>query len=241
MIRFEMEKRIFACHVNKNLLTELEDYIKNEIPKQINVPKKNFNERYTISIRDKSGQEEIKSISHHSLSLFPDSTNKIEINVRFFQEKEFTLSISFDSEYSKKYKSIKISYEANNAREITLGIYDSLSRIIESHRNQNELFHPTGNIEIFFSVSKFLLILSAFLMLEIYSVLALLFLLIFLITITYSFVGSTFKHYITYETNQYFKLQKSYNVFQYILISIIIGIVLIFVSGVWKNLLTWIK
>ena len=168
-------------------------------------------------------------------------SNKIEIIVRFFKEKEFTLSISFDSEYSKKYESIRISYEGNNAREIVLGVHDGINRIIESHRNQNELFHPTGNIEIFFSVSKFLLILSAFLMLEVNNVLALLFLLIFLITITYSFVGNTFKHYITYETNQYFKLQKSYNVFQNILISIIIGSVLIFVSGVWRNLLAWIK
>ena len=241
MSRFEMEKRIFACHVNKNLLIELEDYIKNEIPKQISVPKKNFNEKYTISIGDKNGKEEIKSISNYSLSSFPDSTNKIEINVRLFQEKVFTLSISFDSKYSKEYESIVISYEANNAREIVLGIHDGINRIIESHRNQNELFHPTGNIEMFFSMFKLLFILSAFFMLEHNIILALIFLLVFLIMIIYSFVGNTFRHYITYETNHYFKLQKSYALFQNILISIVIGIIILFVSGAWKKFLAGVE
>jgi len=241
MSRFAIEKHIFACHVNKNLLNELEDYIKNEIPKLISVPKNNFNEGYTISIRDKSGQEEIKSISNYSLSFFPDSTNKIEISVRFFQEKEFTLSISFDSEYSKKYESIRISYEANNAREIVEGIHGGINRIIESHRNQNELFHPTGNIEMFFSFFKLFFIMFAFFMLDKNVILALIFLLIFLIMITYSFVGNRFRHYITYETNYYFKLQKSYALFQNTLIAIAIGIFLLFITGAWKKFLAWIK
>jgi hypothetical protein len=241
MNRFGIAKPIVACHVNKNLLNELEDYIKNEIPKLIGVSKKNINEKYSIYINDKIGEEEIESISNYSLSVFPDSTKRIEINVRLFLEKYFIFSISFDSEYSRKYESIKISYESNNAREIALGVYEGINRIIESHRNNNEFFHPSLGIESFIYYLKYILLGFSIPMFLINRILFLIPFLIFLGIIIYEFTGKVFKRYITFETNYNTKLQKLFKFYWSSLLSLVLLILGIVIAQNWNRLLNLIK
>lgn len=241
MSRFEIKKRIFACHVSKNLLSQLERYIKDEIPKQISIPKKVIDEDYSLSIRDKSGEEKIRSISSYSFSRFPDSTNKIIFEVFIVVPKYFKILIDIDREYSGKYDSIEISYESNNARETVLGIYEGIKRIIELHRNHNELFHPGLGIETFISAIKYFILILAFTIFQINQILALIFFLMFLVLITYSFIGNVFKQYITYETNYYLKLQKSFYWFLTILLSLALLVIGLFITGFWNKLLVWIK
>jgi len=237
MNKFEIAKPIIACHISKELLNELEKYIRYEIPKQIGVSKETIYEKYSISIQDESGEEKIKEIFNYPLSIFPDSTNKIEIQVYVYQPKDFTFSINFDKEYSGKYNKIRISYESDNARETALGIYEGIKRIIESHRNHNEFFHPSLGIELIIDMTKFLfLYTSFFLIYQKYHVLALISFLIFLGMIIYQFTGNVFKRYITFETNYNSKLQKSFKFYRNVLLSLLFLILGIIITQNWNRL-----
>jgi len=73
MVKYEINEHIPACHINKDFLTKLEDYIKSKIPNLIGISKKILSEKYSITISDEKGKEEIKSISDYTSNLFPDS------------------------------------------------------------------------------------------------------------------------------------------------------------------------
>jgi hypothetical protein len=237
MNKFEIAKPIVACHISKELLIELEKYIRYEIPKQIGISKETIYEKYSISIQDESGEEKIKEIFNYPLSIFPDSTNKIEIQVYVYQPKDFTFLINFDKEYSGKYNKIKISYESDNARETALGIYEGIKRIIESHRNHNEFFHPSLGIEIIIDMTKFLFFYTSFFLIyQKYHILALISFLIFLGMIIYQFTGNVFKRYITFETNYNSKLQKSFKFYRNVLLSLLFLILGIIITQNWNRL-----
>lgn len=241
MSKFEIRKPIIACHVDKDLLNELEKYIKDDISKQISVSKETIYEGYSISIQDEGGEEKIKEIFNYPLSIFPDSINKIKIQVYVFRPKEFTFSIDFDKDYSGKYEKISISYESDNARETALGIYEGIKRIIESHRTNNEFFHPSLGIESFIWVFKFFFLGIAISIFQINHILALISFLIFLSMIVYEFTGNVFKRYITFETNYNSKLQKSFKLCIMSLLSLVFLILGIIITQNLNKILAWFK
>ena len=162
MVKYEINEHIPACHVNKDFLNKLEDYIKSKIPNLIGISKKILSEKYSITISDEKGEEEINSISNYTSNLFPDSIKDIEISVGLFMEKGFRLSINFNKEQLGLYSNnIEISYESKKAREIVLGIYEGIKQIIESYRNHNEFYHLSEENDIFiFPASIFLFYIS---------------------------------------------------------------------------------
>lgn len=241
MNRFEITKPIVACHISKELLNELEKYIRDEIPKQIGVSKETIYEGYSISIKDESGEEKIKEFFNYPLSIFPDSTNEIVIRVYVFRPKDFEFSINFDKEYSGKYNKIRISYESDNARETALGIYEGIKRIIESHRNHNEFFHPSLVIEPLIYISKFPILFLSISIFQRYRIQALILFLIFLGMLIYEFTGNTFKRYITFETNYNSKLQKLFNFYKGGLVSLVLLILGIIIAQNLSRILNWLK
>lgn len=241
MSKFEIKKPIIACHVDKDLLNELEKYIKDDISKQIDISKEIIYEDYSISIQDESGEEKIKGIFSYPLSSFPDSTNKVKIQVIVSRPKYFTIFIDFDKEYSGKYNKISISCESDNARETALGIYEGIKRIIESHRNNNEFFHPSLGIETFIYIFKFFFLGISFSIFQINHILALISFLIFLGMIMYEFTGNMFKRYITFETNYNSKLQKSFKFYIMCLLSLVFLILGIIITQNWNKVLAWFK
>ena len=141
-MKYKINEHIPACHVNKDFLNKLEDYIKSKIPNLIGISKKILSEKYSITISDEKGNEEINSISNYTSNLYPDSIKDIEIKVFIFREKDFQLNINFNKEQLGLYSNnIEISYESKKAREIVLGIHEGIKQIIESYRNHNEFYH----------------------------------------------------------------------------------------------------
>lgn len=236
-----MAKPTFACHVDKNLLKELEIYIKNKIAKQTGASKKIINEKYSISINDKSGLEEMKSISDYSFSLFSDNTRNIEINVHLVFKNNFYLLISFGNEYIKNYSNIKISYESNNPKPIVLDIYEGINKIIESHRNYNEKFHPNLLIETFIETFTFVFLVFAIYFYQVSHIFSLVAFLIFLGMAIYQFIGNKLNKYITFETSYHNRLRGSFRWFaKYIFW--FIGIILsIIITINFNKLSAWFK
>lgn len=52
MARFQLEKQITSCCVNKELLKQLEHFLAIEIPKMIDIPKYKIQESFSLSIID---------------------------------------------------------------------------------------------------------------------------------------------------------------------------------------------
>ena len=227
MSRYNMRENIPACHVNKALLAKLEDYIKNRIPNQIGISKKILAEKYSIIISDVKGSEEKKSISNYASKLFPDSIKDIKIRVVVYVEKYFELTINFNKEQLGNFtNNIEISYESNKAREVVSGINEGIKRTIEEFRNHNEFYHFSPYAQFFTLATSALFIYLSLLTLKDnhYTFCAISFsigVLIFL----YFIIGEIFKPFISFETNHYFRLIKSYTTFKLIVITIIVTIV----------------
>lgn len=243
MREYEIKKYLVACHVSKALLNQLEIYIKNEIPKQIGVSKEIIEEGYSLSIREKTGEEKMKSISDYNISLFPDSTNRIKIDAWISHpEKKFSISIVLDKEHSGKDDSLVISYKSNNAREIVLGIHEGIKRIIEPCRNHNDLFHPNLEYDRVLTATKIFFFIFAIIRIQTNHIIALISFLISLMITIYSFTAKTFRQYITYETNHNSRLKKWYNWFIVGLISFVIMLIGFFIRlNWWDKLLIWLN
>lgn len=238
MVRYEINEHIPACHVNKDFLNQLEDYIKSKIPNLVGISKKVLFEKYSITISDGKGEEEINSISNYTSNLFPDSIKDIEIMVLTYGEKHFRLNMEFskDDIGLSFHNHIQISYESKKAREVVLGIYEGIKRIIEPYKNHNEFYHPSIEETIPFTPAAAALFFyfSLLMFSEKNVVFFIIFLFIGFLLLTYITIGRYFKPYITFETNYYFRVQKSYSTFKAILITIIVAIFIAYMSGVWS-------
>jgi hypothetical protein len=242
-VKYKINEHIPACHVNKDFLDELEDYIKSKIPNLIGISKKILSEKYSITISDEKGKEEINSISNYTSSLFPDSIKDIEINVFIFREKDFQLNINFNKEQLGLYSNnIEISYESKKAREIVLGIHEGIKQIIESYRNHNEFYHLSIYNDIFiYPASAFFFYVSLMMLSKKYFAFFVISFFVGLLILIYSVIGKKFKPFITFETNHYFRVKKSYNAFKAILITILATILITYIMGFWEKLKAWIK
>lgn len=242
-MKYVINQHIPACHVNKDFLNKLEDYIKSKIPNLIGISKKILSEKYSITISDEKGEEEINSISNYTSNLFPDSIKNIKIRVSIFLEKDFHLNVNFNKEQLGLYSNnIEISYESKKAREIVLGIHEGIKQIIESYRNHNELYHLSEHNDIFiFPASIFLFYFSLMMLSDKYYVFFVIFFFAGSLILIYNVIGKKFKPFITFETNHYFRVQKSYNTFKAILIAVIAAIFITYITGVWEKLKAWIK
>lgn len=239
VVKFEINEHIPACHINKDFLIKLEDYIKSEIPSLIGISKKILSEEYSITISDEKGKEEINSISNYASNLFPDSTKNIEIKILVVMEKYFQLNIEFSKEQLGLLFSnnIEISYESKKAREVVLGIYEGIKRIIESYRNHNEFYHLSIGYGILIPLATGLFFYISLMMLSAKNIaFFLVSLFIGLLLLIYIIVGKYFKPSITFETNHYFRVQKSYGTFKTILITILVAIFVSYITGFWEKI-----
>ena len=211
MSKFEIECHIPSCHITKNMIIQLENYLTQEIANILNIPKEIIYEAYNISIQDKIGIEKLKSINDFPFSMFDNNTTEIILSI---MSRNFYLRIAFDKQ--KKYSNFKIECENANARETALSISKGIERIINAHTNNNKLFYPPDILEFILSITFYGVLLlfivnlisgdknnylSEFL-------LSPFFLLILAIFFYYSSLSKLLHPYITFDSNKYISLVK---------------------------------
>jgi len=140
MESFHLEKKITSCFVTKGLLEQLEEFLTKTLPKMTKFKKDEIKERYSISITDNLGTEDLPTISNYSLSLFSDTIRKIQMKIFSFSPTEIRITIVFDKDIL--FSTIAIDLECNNARRTAVLIYEEIKRIISSHSNLNKILHP---------------------------------------------------------------------------------------------------
>lgn len=161
--KFDLEEKIPSCKVTKALLESLEKYIfdrKEEITKQLGTTPSW--DDFEITITDNLGKESIGSTQKLNERFFP-STKKVEISssTKWNNENKLRLNISFSNESFSR-STITITSTSRSARELTVGMHDSLNKLIQTNKTSSWFFHP-GRIDVFIFLVAFVIILAGFL------------------------------------------------------------------------------
>lgn len=211
MSSFELKYRIPSCHVTKNLIIQLEEYLTKEIPNILNIPNENILNSYQISIDDRIGIEKLKSINDFPFSMFDNSTTKIVMKIL---DINFYLRIAFAKD--KHYSEFKIEFEDVNARESTISISKGIERIINTQKNNNHFFYPPTSLDVFLFCGVFFasFIFFSNLISPVEDantskfLLSPIFILILTISIYYYPLSRLLHPYVTFDSNKYITLVK---------------------------------
>ena len=70
MAEFNIEKKIQSCHITKEIISQLEDYITNRVPEIADLDRGDIRRSLSISIEDKIGTQTMSSISEYGFPHF---------------------------------------------------------------------------------------------------------------------------------------------------------------------------
>lgn len=128
--KYNEEKTIPSCHVDKNLLRIIESIFM-KISRDDNISK------YRIKLYDSNGTEELPSMDDYSSEYFPNDTRRISISCSdsSFQD----LSITFDKK--KEESKLEISIIGSQAREDAGRIRAEIMSALDDYRTKNYIFH----------------------------------------------------------------------------------------------------
>ena len=144
MTNFDLERKLPSCHITRGLLESLEKYIlekKKILETEIGSPPST--EDLTFSVTDNLGTESVGSTQQLHSNRFLDSTSGVRIRFRVsWYEKDTSLSVSVHFSEDRYRSSVTVISEGDMARELAVGLYESLSKIIETSKTTNWFFHP---------------------------------------------------------------------------------------------------
>lgn len=211
MSNFELESPLPSCTVTKDMIIQLENYLTEEIPNILNIPRETILNSYEISINDKIGMEKFKSINEFPFSKFDNNTSEIELSM---SNLNFYLRIRFAKD--RMFSKYKIDLNHDNARESTISISKGIDRIINAQKNNNYLFHPSSVLNLILlllSGNGFMLFLINLFIPDEKSQLSELlsspiFLIILVIFIYYSSISKLLHPFITFDSNKHTSLVK---------------------------------
>lgn len=219
--KYKYENSLPACKVDRFLLESIEDYLFDKVPELIKTTKKNLNERLSIRIYDKFGEEEINSISEYSLRTFPDDIQKININLSwndYNKGESLRIWIAFDKESAK----LTVEIEGKNPKEITTGLVNSIKAIVNQNKTLNRIFHlPFILSSIFISIGLLSFWISTFLANKNWKY-SILFLSISLVIGMYFWAFKKLKPYSSFDTIRQAKIDKTANWFFYALLTFVV-------------------
>ena len=151
MAEFDLERKLPSCRVTRSLLESLEKYIlekKKTLENEIGSPPSS--EYLTFSVTDNLGTESVGSTQQLRTDRFLDSTSDVTVKLRAsWYEKNTSLSVSIKFSNDRFRSKVTVVSESDMARELAVGVYQSLSEIIETNKTTNWFFHPSRLLEIF--------------------------------------------------------------------------------------------
>jgi len=203
---YSLIKQIESCHVTKELIEQIEDYLFKQLPTVVKFSTNNIRKNYALSIRDNMGKDVVSSISKYGVSIFSDTTDLIFLEVRIKRPRKLTLSINFAK--NKEYSEIRITHKHEEPRTIVLGIYEAIKRIIKQQANKNRIFNPSEPISVFYGVLIGLIVgVIIFLFTIKLFNFGIFGIIIFLFLVYFSILGKFLYPYISFELNRYLRIK----------------------------------
>jgi hypothetical protein len=140
MPTYSLQKRPDSCSVEKELLLELEGYIRRKAGELDVTPERG---RYEVIIDDSIGKEELHSVDEFRSLYFPNGTRSIMLTYRGISP-NLELTVKFSKDYLVS-SSVEIAYTGESARETAIEISARIDEIIRPYKTPN-LFHPNPMI-----------------------------------------------------------------------------------------------
>lgn len=138
MSRYEIEKQIHSCSVDKKLIEELEKYILNTVKDGVE-DTESINKNIKLCLFDEYGSECLGSISDYHRDLFPIDTKKICLCYKDSNSKFGKIKITFGKDsFSSR---IEIECIGDNSKEKSHGVLKAIESHINEFKNYNFLFH----------------------------------------------------------------------------------------------------
>jgi hypothetical protein len=148
--QFVLEKKLPSCKVTKALLESLERYLtakKEALQSDLKTPPDS--ERLSISVTDNLGRETVTSAQQLRADRFLDSTTEVDAS---FEASWYKQHISLEVDLRFRTEGLRsrltIASRSDAARELGVGVYRSLSDIIETTMTSNWRYHPPEWLEV---------------------------------------------------------------------------------------------
>ena len=143
MSRYRIVKKLPSCKIDVKTICDIEKYINHRLTKKIKESYHSNNDEdldffYSLSVTDKYGNEEFKSIEEYHRNQFPNKIKRLQIILYPRNGSKFDLSISLGTDLS--YSEITLDIKSENAKEMAHGIIFEIDSLLKENATIHFLF-----------------------------------------------------------------------------------------------------
>lgn len=164
MSRFNLKKSLSSTRVTRELVRSLEIYVEKRTESLAANPTEELNALLAsrrTTVTDDLGTEQLGSIDEYASSLFSNTTTSIEVEfIGSYQTSLRNLTIRIRLSGENIHTGVQIDYDAPNAREVVVGLYDGIKRCLETSPARNAFFHPPAFWQGVISAFTYILFLA---------------------------------------------------------------------------------
>lgn len=165
MSRFNLKKSLPSTRVTRELVRSLEKYIEKKTEFLAAKPTEELDALLAgrrTTVMDDLGTEQFGTIDEYAPSLFSNTTSSIEVEfIGPYQTSLRGLVIRVRLSGENMHTGIQIDYDAPNAREVVVGLYDGIKRCLETSPARNAFFHPPAFWQGVIGAFTYMLFLAA--------------------------------------------------------------------------------
>jgi hypothetical protein len=138
MSHYSAEKYLKSYFLDKALVSDVEDYIKDKAKSINQACDEKCEDCFAVEITDACGVERFKSIREYSREIFPNDISDLTMSFLCANGPLQSISITFGK--SRFRSKIKLRIQGLNSRETASGIIHELDRILKDNSNLNFIF-----------------------------------------------------------------------------------------------------
>jgi len=217
MNSYSLQASLRSYFINKELLKNIEEYLRNDVLKMLNVDNAldHFSQDqkllFALSLFDSFGEEKFKSVSEYKYGAFQDSINALLIEYSFTDSNTLQeLKISLRLGKSASSNNLSLHLNDDNAREKVKGIQEGLLRVMSYNKTGNWIFFFNSPLtSLIFMVTAMGALIFQDRRQEKYP----LFWIFYLAVIIILFVNVNLKRYSTFESKRQMQIDKGVNWF----------------------------
>lgn len=149
MERYDLEKRISSCSVDKGLISQIEKYLTDRLSKKIKgILSLNDESKivYKVKIKDGLGEEYLSSISDYHRDKFPNDIQEIVLD---YSVDYRTVDIRVRFSKSVSFSNTHVDISCEGAKEVALGISNEINELIKDNRTIHFIFYDKYALTIY--------------------------------------------------------------------------------------------
>jgi hypothetical protein len=136
MSEYSLEKRLPSSFVTKELLQEIEHYIKSKCTSLHSESSKTAPPVFRFFIKDAFGSEHMSSVSDYGFSTLPEDTKGVGLSCGSYNS-PLRVSVRFGTDSA--FSTTEVQCNGSTAKELAHGVIESILKIVMGHRTRHHL------------------------------------------------------------------------------------------------------